>query len=105
MITPDQAAEAVKKKQAVYRLGVYETSESRLEGFVPVNVAYGEDGWIVTRMVNEDPSGTISLNDIFLTKQEAWVADAERLEAVAVKCERIAKQLRQRAKKESEVKP
>lgn len=97
MITPEQAAEAVRKKQTLYTLSIYETSESQLDSFIPVNVAFGEDGWVVTRVATEY-SGCISLSLVFLTKADAWMADAGRLESVARKCQIIAHQLREKAK-------
>lgn len=98
MITPEQVAEAIKSRREIFRMSCYSTSESRIVAFKPTAINFSSDKeWIVT-----DPTEgtTISINDLYASRYDALIADANRLEAVARQCERIADQLRKQASKE-----
>lgn len=94
MITPEQAADAVANKKTLVRTIAYSTSESKLEDIHPIEVKFLNEWYVVSRDNYE-----YAMSELYLTRQDAMLADADRLQEVGNNCITIAHNLRAKVKK------
>lgn len=103
MITPEQAAEAVKQKNKLYRLRTYTDSAGTPVPFFPIAVSFTDGRWIaIERYARVDATEEYQeLTNLYANRTDALNADAVRLERAADKCKIEAQKQRNAAIKAS----